>query len=71
MVNNSMWIEDHLRQIFKTLFNAYLFSISQELRAAFENEAQTSLRPRLLLTAAIAAGSKTIDAAYEVSKINE
>ncbi|KAH9514443.1 hypothetical protein Btru_025272 [Bulinus truncatus] len=41
----------------------------QELMAAFTVEAKKSGKPRLLLTAALAAGKSTIDAAYEVDKI--
>ncbi|XP_052067916.1 chitotriosidase-1-like isoform X1 [Mytilus californianus] len=39
------------------------------LRREFENEAQSTGRERLLLTAAVAAGKRTIDSAYEISKI--
>ncbi|XP_052070740.1 acidic mammalian chitinase-like isoform X4 [Mytilus californianus] len=39
------------------------------LRKEFENEAQSSGRERLLLTAAVAAGKGTVDSAYEISKI--
>ena len=40
--------------------------LCDELRAAFEAESSTSVNPRLLLTAAVSAGFKTIDVAYEV-----
>nr|AIF74556.1 mytichitin 2 [Mytilus coruscus] len=39
------------------------------LRMKFENEAQSTGRERLLLTAAVASGKGTIDSAYEISKI--
>jgi len=39
----------------------------QETRAAFENESVETGRPRLLLTAAVAAGKKKIDAGYDVA----
>ena len=42
----------------------------QELREAFDEDADRTGRERLLLTAAVAAGKSTIDAAYEVEKIN-
>ena len=42
---------------------------SQELSAAFDQEAATSGKPRLLLSAAVAAGIDKIDAGYEVSDI--
>ena len=42
----------------------------QELRAAFEAEAQATGLPRLLLTAAVGAGKKTIDAGYEIDLIS-
>jgi len=41
----------------------------QELRAAFQAEAASSGKDRLLLTAAVAAGEWTVDKAYEVDKI--
>lgn len=40
-----------------------------ELLAAFEQEAAESGKERMLLTAAVPAGYKTIDAGYEVEKI--
>jgi len=43
--------------------------LCQELLDAFKQEAKQTKRPRLLLTAAVAAGYKTIDKAYEVAKI--
>jgi len=44
-------------------------SFMQELRAAFQEEAASSGKDRLLLTAAVAAGEWTVDKAYEVDKI--
>lgn len=43
--------------------------LCQELMDAFKREAAETNRPRLLLTAAVAAGKATIDKAYEVRKI--
>ncbi|KAK3739100.1 hypothetical protein QZH41_018244 [Actinostola sp. cb2023] len=43
--------------------------LCQELMDAFKREAAESGKPRLLLTAAVAAGKATIDKAYEVAKI--
>lgn len=40
--------------------------LCKELREAFEKEAASSGKDRLLLTAAVAAGKPTIDKAYEV-----
>jgi len=36
------------------------------MRAAFENESIKTGQPRLLLTAAVAAGKKKVDVAYDV-----
>eukprot|EP00794_Sanderia_malayensis_P012903 gene12903-14233_t len=44
--------------------------LCSELRAAFEKEADRTGKNRLLLTAAVAAGKKKIDKAYEVDKIS-
>jgi len=43
----------------------------RELMAAFTAEAGKSGKPRLTLSAAVAAGAKTIDAGYEVAKIGQ
>ena len=43
--------------------------LCRELLQAFNREAAETGRPRLLLTAAVAAGKATIDKAYEVDKI--
>ena len=43
--------------------------LCQELLDAFKREAAQSGKPRLLLTAAVAAGYGTIDKAYEVAKL--
>uniref|UniRef100_A0A8C5DEW2 Acidic mammalian chitinase n=1 Tax=Gouania willdenowi TaxID=441366 RepID=A0A8C5DEW2_GOUWI len=40
--------------------------LCQELLAAFEEEAATTKRPRLMLTAAVAAGKTNIDNGYEI-----
>ena len=45
--------------------------LCQELMNAFVAEAASTERPRLLLTAAVSAGKKTIDKAYEVEKIGQ
>lgn len=42
---------------------SYMF---QDLLTAFEAEAADSGRPRLLLTAAVAAGKSTVDPAYDI-----
>ena len=42
----------------------------QDLKEEFERDAQTTNRPRLLLTAAVAAGKATIDAAYDIPTMN-
>jgi len=44
-------------------------SFMEELRAAFQVEAVSSGKERLLLSAAVAAGEGTVDKAYEVHKI--
>ena len=41
----------------------------QEMMAAFEAEATKTNRPRLMLTAAVAAGQKNIDAGYQVPQL--
>ncbi|CAC5409184.1 E3.2.1.14 [Mytilus coruscus] len=41
------------------------------LRSAFEDEAKKIGRPRLLLTAAVAAGEETIESAYEIGPISK
>ncbi|KAJ7377108.1 hypothetical protein OS493_030702 [Desmophyllum pertusum] len=43
--------------------------LCQELLDAFKRDAAASGKPRLLLTAAVAAGKGTIDKAYEISKL--
>ncbi|KAH9502496.1 hypothetical protein Btru_068845 [Bulinus truncatus] len=45
--------------------------LKKELSAAFQQESQTSGKPRLLLSAAVAAGKPNIDAAYEISDISQ
>ncbi|XP_006731628.1 chitotriosidase-1 [Leptonychotes weddellii] len=44
-------------------------ALVQDLAVAFQQEAQTSGKERLLLSAAVPAGRKYIDAGYEVDKI--
>ena len=45
--------------------------LCEELREAFEKEAASSGKDRLLLTAAVSAGKPTIDTAYEVIKYKD
>ena len=45
--------------------------LCEELMAAFERDAAERQEPRLLLTAAVAAGKPTIDKAYEITKIGK
>ena len=44
-------------------------TLCEEMLAAFEEESEQTGRPRLMLTAAVAAGKDTIDTAYEVDKL--
>ena len=44
--------------------------LCQELCDAFENEAASTGKPRLILTAAVAAGESTVETAYDVEKIS-
>ncbi|MBN3286930.1 CHIA chitinase, partial [Polyodon spathula] len=43
----------------------------KELLAAFEDESKSTKRPRLLLTAAVAAGKENIDNGYEIAEISK
>ncbi|XP_062397938.1 acidic mammalian chitinase-like [Sardina pilchardus] len=43
--------------------------LCKELLAAYEAEGRSTGRPRLMLTAAVAAGKDTIDAGYEIAEI--
>merc|ERR1712038_494065 len=45
--------------------------LCQELRVAFEKEGRDTNQDRLLLTAAVGAGKKTIDNAYEIAAISK
>ncbi|XP_038676383.1 acidic mammalian chitinase-like [Scyliorhinus canicula] len=45
-------------------------ALVQELLVAFKSESETTGKARLLLTAAVAAGKDTIDAAYEIPDIS-
>ncbi|XP_078276625.1 acidic mammalian chitinase-like [Rhinoraja longicauda] len=50
----------------------HLFTVlTQEMMAAFEAEGKSSGRPRLLLSAAVAAGRPTIQSAYEVPQLGK
>ncbi|XP_045079217.1 acidic mammalian chitinase-like [Coregonus clupeaformis] len=44
-------------------------TLLQELMAAFEAEGKNTNRPRLMLTAAVAAGKGTIDTGYQIAEI--
>ncbi|XP_076441133.1 acidic mammalian chitinase-like [Babylonia areolata] len=43
----------------------------KEIRAAYEQDATSTGRPRLLVTAAVSAGKATIDTAYDIPKISQ
>ncbi|XP_034552002.1 acidic mammalian chitinase-like [Notolabrus celidotus] len=45
--------------------------LCKELLAAYEKEAAQTKRPRLLLTAAVAAGKGYIDSGYEIAKVSK
>ena len=47
-----------------------LFSL-QEMIQAFEEEAEETGKPRLLITAAVSAGKETTDAGYEIAEIGK
>nr|XP_048299352.1 acidic mammalian chitinase-like [Myodes glareolus] len=50
----------------------HLFTIlAKEIREAFENEAKQNNKPRLLITAAVAAGVSTIEAGYEIRELSQ
>ncbi|XP_010006620.1 PREDICTED: acidic mammalian chitinase-like, partial [Chaetura pelagica] len=51
----------------KTLFTVLV----KEMVAAFEQEARQSNRPRLMVTAAVAAGLSTIQAGYEIAELGK
>ena len=53
-----------------TTDKANFVTLLQELRAAFVAEAQSTGRPRLQLSAALAVGSDTIARSYDVVGIN-
>ena len=44
-------------------------TLCEEMLAAFDEESEQTGQPRLMLTAAVAAGKSTIDSAYEVDKL--
>lgn len=48
-----------------------LFMDSQELLGAYEAESRASGRPRLMVTAAVAAGKRIIDTGYEVAELSK
>lgn len=45
------------------------FYIVKELLEAYETEGRATGRPRLMVTAAVAAGKGTIDAGYEIAEL--
>ena len=49
----------------------WLTCLFQEIRKEYEHEAITTGKPRLLLTAAVAAGKDTIDTAYDIPAISK
>ncbi|MBN3293294.1 CHIA chitinase, partial [Polypterus senegalus] len=51
----------------KQLFTVLL----QEMLAAFETEAKQTNRPRLMITAAVAAGMSTIDSGYQIAEVSQ
>ncbi|MBN3290215.1 CHIA chitinase, partial [Polypterus senegalus] len=51
----------------KQLFTVLL----QEMLAAFETEAKQTNRPRLMITAAVAAGTSTIDSGYQIAEVSQ
>ena len=57
--------------VFNCMLIIKLISLYQELRTAFDAEHVRTGRPKLLLTAAVGAGKKTIDAGYEIDIISE
>ena len=52
-----------------SLRNQSNFGLLQELRAAYEAEAQATGNERLMVTAAVGAGKDKIDTAYDVPNI--
>lgn len=58
-------------QILSFCYCSFSVHIHQELRAAFENEAKQSNKPRLLMSAAVSAGRGTIDSAYQIPKLGQ
>ncbi|XP_041488404.1 acidic mammalian chitinase-like, partial [Microtus oregoni] len=49
----------------------YACLVLQEIREAFEKEANENNKPRLLITAAVAAGVSTIEAGYEICELSQ
>jgi chitinase len=64
MLNGTIHLTDRWKKI-------KLFQLFQMLRNAFEKESRLTGRPRLLLTAAVAAGEKTIQTAYDIDLISK
>lgn len=68
-----LFVEFKLRLVatYFDLLRENITSKFQILRSAFEEEAKRIGRPRLLLTAAVAAGEGTIETAYEIGPISK
>ena len=65
-----MKIRIHYIYISETNFK-YTCLVLQEIREAFEKEANENNKPRLLITAAVAAGISTIEAGYEIREVSQ
>ena len=61
----------HLKNSLELRSELVLALSSQLCREIYEEEAKRTGRPRLLLTAAVAAGKSTIDQGYEIDKISQ
>ena len=58
-------------EYFSYIYDIRVNVIPQDLLKEFKAEATMSGQPRLLLTAAVAAGQSTVDAAYDVPAMAE
>ncbi|NXU56941.1 CHIA chitinase, partial [Turnix velox] len=59
------------KQLFTSSLCDLFLVIPQEMVAAFEQEAKQVNKPRLMLTAAVAAGLSTIQAGYEIAELGK